>query len=165
MQLLQFMKLPLEIGHVEAEVTTIGDLIDEFYCFHTLKKSEKVGKFKPKRIVLRPRTLILNPELLQTHNDIAKQDKYFAIYYQGFYVTIEHGRSIGGPHKLELWKQIKGKKKIRLACWTALFFFFKEEKIRKLLKRALKERLYYASDYIRKTPITLEEEKEGFIIV
>lgn len=131
----------------EAEVKTVAELNEEFYPLVTFKKKEMKRAYRNKRLarVIRPQVLVLNPPGYGDSDSVVQNDVYVAVYYRGYHVRIEHGKSMFGPHKFELMFQVCTGRRVWLGTHTAKFNFFSTKELKKQLKLAILEQSYYCS--------------------
>lgn len=126
------------------KVTTVGELKEKFYKVCTLLKKEMWKRARKKdkiTRILHPQVLIINPPGYTA--DLS--DVYVALYYRGYYVRVEHGRSIFGPHKFELYYQVKTGQRVWLGTHIRKFNFFSEKDLRRILREEILEEAYYCS--------------------
>lgn len=127
------MDLFLDYGE-EIPVKSVGQLNRDFIRFHRRKKGETRS--------LNPITLTLNPP--QFYSEL--EDKWFAVYYRNFYVTITQGNTIFGPHVAQLHIQIHAGKKVWLGTAQLRFNFFSPREAKKKLRIAISKRKYFCSE-------------------
>lgn len=133
--------------HFEEDIpiTTIGELKDQFYTASIYRQEELKQAFKRQRVALEPQRLILNPPGYGSRDAVIATDVYIAIYYKGFFVRIECGRSMEGPHKFELIYQIRAGCHIWLGVFPESFIFFDQKKVKENLRVGIRRKLFYCS--------------------
>lgn len=114
---------------------SVGELNTEFHKHHKPRK-----KFGEKRAA-NPIALILNPP--QFNSDL--EDKWFAVYYRHFFVTIEKGKTMFGPHIATLQIQIHPGNNVWLGTAQLKFNFFSRKELRKKLRLAIIAKKYFVS--------------------
>lgn len=124
------MDLILDYGE-ENEVSTVGELKRQFYRFH-----------RRKRETLNPIVLKLNPPQFFSELD----DKWFAVYYRKFFVTITEGKSMFGPHVAQLSIQIYPGRSEWLGTCQLKYNFFSKKELRKKLRLAITKQKYFCSE-------------------
>lgn len=132
----------------EGEVYSVGELKEQFYRSVTLLKKELWKKYRKKPMRFRiqhPQALILNPPGYGDINSAVHQDVYVAIYYRRFYVRVEQGKSIFGPHKFELFIQVRRGLRVWLGTTIKKFNFYSDKDLRAILKEHIIEEAYYCS--------------------
>lgn len=126
-------------------ITTVGDLKKKFYEIVIWKQKELYNDFKRCKVSQEPQRLILNPPGFTGSQAVLASDVYIAIYYRGYYVRIEHGKSMFGPHKFELLYQVRKGCQVWLGIKTHKFLFPDEKKIKKLLRDTILAKDFYCS--------------------
>lgn len=137
------MKLHLSIES-EGDSKSIQELKDEFY---TMVKRRRYEDW---------RSLQLNPLPTGfTAWDQFKIDFYIALYYRGYYVRIEKGNLLHGPHKCQLQFQVDKGQHVLLGTHLGKFMFYDEAAIFKKLRVYSKLEKYFCSEVTAKTVIQL----------
>lgn len=151
--------LQLEITE-ENPTVTIEDLLDDFYIIHKVKQKELHKKYRGQQFAVRPIQLVKNP-LGFGREAVLPTSVWVAIYYKHYFVRIECGSSVfNGPHKAELYWQMKRGTHIRLGSFQITGGFHNERKIRKALKFAILKKKYFASQITLETVIEILPEQE-----
>lgn len=137
----------------EVPTKTVLQLKTRFYKWHT-DKTQKAGWPHPVLKGMDPIALELNPTLLESADPLAG-DKWFAVYYRNYFVTIEQSVShpLQGPHVAML--HIKAAKLVWLGTMQLMFQFFNEDKLRICLRRAIRLREYFTSERTENMPVEL----------
>ncbi len=152
------MFVALELGNVE-QTTTIGALRLKFFNEHRVKRAETIGKFKPR--ALNPISLKINPKKVFNVNSPTYQDTAVAVYYKGYLVFITCSNDgYNGFHKLELFYR-NGSSLVRLGACSRKFFFLKKKEMRKVLRIAIKKKLYFAQRSTELEVVILNEDDTG----
>lgn len=126
------MDLFLDYGE-EISVKSVGQLKEEFYRFHRKRAKSKT---------LNPITIVHNPS--QYYSEL--EDKWFAVYYRNFFVTVTEGGGIFGPHVAQLFIQVYRGKHVWLGTAQFKFLFPSKLKLRKKLRLAIVKRKYFCSE-------------------
>lgn len=132
------MDIFIELGE-ENPTRSVGQLRTEFFKFHRLKRAERVRK---EQAAMNPIALKINPP--QYHSDL--DDKWFAVYHRHFYVTIEKGDSLFGPHIAKLHIQIYPGYNVWLGTAQLKFNFFSRKETRKKLRLAIVKKKYFCTE-------------------
>lgn len=144
---MKLKSIALELDE-ERPCKTVGELHEEFFRIMRVKQRELLADFQDKRFVLRPQALVLNPPGWGSLQDPTRSDIYIAVYYRGYYVRIECGRSmLFGPHKFELMFQVRVGLHVKLGGWTSCFPFHQERTLRKKLKKAILLKKFFVSEH------------------
>lgn len=141
------MDLFLDYGE-EIPVKSVGELHSQFILFHSKKKNER----RP----LNPITLTLNPP--QYFNEL--EDKWFAVYYRQFFVTITQGNRLFGPHVAQLFIQVYPGKNAWLGTAQLKFNFYSRKEIRKKLRTAITRKKYYCSEKSAEAIVEFTKQKD-----
>lgn len=146
------------LGH-EDRIKTVAQLNREFHRYHKLKRSERVV---PNQKACNPIVLVLNP--LQYYSEFG--DKWFAVYYKDFYVTIERGDSaLFGPHVARLFYQICRGNTVWIGTAQLKGNFFSRKIMRKKLRIAIIAKKYYVSPKLGEDIVDIDPpDPEEFVI-
>lgn len=157
----------LEIGR-EYPFKTIGELKDEFYSLMRLPPLKKRGISKIR--VIEPQIFVLNPPLFYNSSDPLASELWVAVYYPDqttrnrmYYVKVTCGRyMMSGPHKFELYFQVRTGHHVRLGCYMPEkdFAFHREDLVKEQLRKAIIWRKYFATDKTMEEVIELRSEGE-----
>lgn len=138
------MQINLAIGEPEESIT-VRALKTRFYLRHIIRQSELKDEYKGQKKANNPITIVLNPPMFVNVNDPMHTDTYYVVYTNKFFVKVIHGRSMHGPHKMELIFQSETGKH-RLGCAMGRFFFLKELHLRRCLRTNIIEKRYFATE-------------------
>lgn len=123
----------------EDKVESVAQLNKKFRKFHMLTRSQRVGT---KKLSSDPIVLVLNPPQYNSQFE----DKWFAVYYRNFFVTIEKGSStMFGPHVARLFYQVCRGNTVWVGTAQLRGNFFSRKNIRKKLRIAILKKKYYIS--------------------
>lgn len=141
----------------EENCKTVMQLRTRFFKYHTEKN--RIGK--PRGI--EPISLVLNPKQIIDESNPFQPNVYYVLYYKSYFVTIEqsHIHPILGPHVAKLFLQIYPPAPYRMGRqeWigTATFQvnFHDEERIRIMLRRAIRTRQYFIGEKLEELKINM----------
>lgn len=125
---------------------SVGELIKRFYNLSIYKQSELKKEFKGKKIALDPQRLLLSPNGWGKSESLVSDEIYIAVYYQGFFIRIDHGKSLFGPHPIRLFFQVRQGVKMWLATHKHKFMFYDEKQVREKLKQTIRGKEFYCSE-------------------
>lgn len=146
------------LGH-EDRIKTVLQLNEEFHKFHKLRKSQRVGT---KKKASDPITLVLNPP--QYHAEL--EDKWFAVYYRKFYVTIERGEStMFGPHVARLHYQVCRGNTVWVGTAQLKGNFFSRKVMRKKLRIAIIAKKFYVSPKMGEDVVDIDPPDKDEMII
>lgn len=153
----------MEVGKV-FPFKTIGELKQEFYELMRLPRKPKSNKIR----VMEPHIFVKNPPMIYDSSSPIAPEIYVAVYFpyqtsRGslYYVKIECGRSVmQGPHKFELYYQIRKGNHIRLGCYMPEidFAFHREDIVKQRLRKAIIFNKYFASQQTEELSIELRTD-------
>lgn len=156
------MQIELAIGEPEESIS-IRALKTRFYLTNIIRQKELKREFKGQRKAYNPIAIVLNPpKFVDTHNPM-HVDVYYVVYTKKFYVKVTHGRSMHGPHRMELLFQSETGKH-RLGCALGRFFFLKELELRKQLRANIIGKKYFATEETEDEVVVLNAKSAADII-
>lgn len=120
------------------------------------KEMHKGFRDSPLLRVVKPQKLILNPAGFVNTDSAIHSDTYVAVYYRNYFVRIEHGKSLFGPHKYELFFQVRRGLRVWLGTCIHRHVFFSERDVQKKLRRNIHLQKYYCSPSSAEEVVELE---------
>jgi hypothetical protein len=131
---------------VEDEYESREDLRKKFFRYHKFK--DERGNFN-----------ICRPIFYGSHP--CRDDCYIVLYHRSYFVTIEQGNSpLVGPHKAQLFFKAEDNETHWLGTRQIAGSFYDRKRIRKQLRRAIRERDYFCSEKDLKEEILIRKGRE-----
>lgn len=140
--------------------TSVEELKKQFYKSVIIPQAELLSSFKRCKVAREPQRLILNPPGFGNFQNVTATDLYIAVYYRGFYVRVEHGKSMFGPHKFELLYQVRKGCQVWLGIKTHKVLFHNQKEIKAKLRLTILAKDFYCAPDTAKTLVNLQTEEQ-----
>lgn len=151
----------------EVPTKSVGELKNEFYKVTTLPRRSMYKKYRDKELlrILKPIAFVLNPIGYYNPNSYADSEVYIAVYPRKFFVRIEQGNSVFGPHKFELRYQVKRGVQVWLGTCIKKFPFYNKKDCKRILRKILLKEQFFCSEQSAAELVELIDEHDTEIKV